>query len=480
MKGPDQQEQTKQKIGSIASKEERMKDTVRNSPGNLDLNQELRTRTKIKTPFPGAHGGMQSAFVGIALLANLWSVARADVVTDWNTAMNEYAAPLDGAGVLPPYIETRVYAMAHIAMLNAIEQAQQRHPGAANTEAAGVQAAHDVLVHEFAPGAGGFDTLLTSQLNAIPEGSAKANGIALGAQAAAQMLASRANDGSANPDAPYTPGPNPGDYQFTPPFDGPPFNGYAAGENWGMVTPFALRSGDQFRAPPPYRVTDLEYTFDVNEIKALGAANSAGRSDDQTQLAIFWYESCGLGWNRVARLLETQHPHDLAGSARVFATLNAALADGYIASIESKYTYNFWRPITAIRLAATDGNDLTSADPTWEPLLLTPPIPDYPSAHAAVGGAASAVLIAFYGDENTFTSESTMSAAFPNVEPRTFHHVSDAAKENAISRMMVGIHFRLACVRGYEQGLQVGNWVVRHLEPGQSHPNSNDADVGHK
>jgi hypothetical protein len=420
-----------------------------------DIPRGLRGKTRI---CPAA--------ITALLLCIALEVTSADVVTDWNVAMTDYATPLDAAGALAPYIETRAYAMAHIAMFQAIQGALGPHRDKTSPEAAAAQAAHDVLVHAFADGAAAFDTLLATELAAIPDGPAKANGVALGAEEASEMLASRVNDGSATPDAPYTPGPNPGDYQFTPPFDGPPFNGYVAGGNWGKVKPFLLKAGDQFRAPPPYGVTDLEYTFDLNEIKALGSLNSVGRSDDQTQLAIFWYESTGLGWNRIARILDAQHPRDLAGRAQLFAALNAALADAYIASIDSKFTYNFWRPITAIRKAATDGNDLTSADPTWEPLLLTPPIPDYPSAHAAVGGAASTVLIAFFGDEQTFSFTSSMSAAFPSVQPRTFHRISDAAKENAVSRMLVGIHFRLACRMGYEQGLKVGTWVVNHQRYG--------------
>jgi hypothetical protein len=396
-----------------------------------------------------------------ALVGLTASISRADVVLDWNVAMTDYATPLDAAATLPPYVETRVYAMAHIAMAEAIEDAQ-RKAVVANPEAAAAQAAHDVLVYEFADGAVGFDALLAAQLAAIPDGAAKKAGVAIGHDEAGEMLAARANDGSATPDAPYTPGPNPGDYQPTPPFDGPPFNGYVAGGNWGKVKPFVLKRADQFRASPPYKVTDLQYTFDLDEIKSLGSQTSVGRSDDQTKLAIFWYESCGLGWNRIARTLDAQNPRDLGGRAKLFAALNAALADGYIASIESKFTYNFWRPITAIRNAGTDGNDLTAGDPLWEPLLLTPPIPDYPSAHSTVGAAAATVLISFFGDDAPFTFTSSMSAAYPTVGPRTFNHLSYAAKENSTSRMFVGIHFRLACLRGYEQGLSVGRWVVEH------------------
>jgi hypothetical protein len=230
-----------------------------------------------------------------------------------------------------------------------------------------------------------------------------------------------------------------------------------------------LKRGDQFRAPPPYKVTDLAYTFDYNEVKAYGSVGSLVRTSDQTDLALFWYENSTFGWNRIARLIAAQHSLTLFEHAQLFASLNVAVFDAYIASFDSKYTDNFWRPITAIRLAATDGNDATVADAAWEPLLLTPPIPDYPSGHACAGGAASAVLISVFGDEQTFTFQSTMSLPSPQIQPRTFHRISDAAKENAFSRMLVGIHFRLACEVGLAQGIDVGTWVMQHEPLSKTH-----------
>jgi hypothetical protein len=350
--------------------------------------------------------------------------------------------------------------MAHIAMRNALAEHGNNH--GANDDAAVAQAAHDVLKLALPGGAAAFDALLALQLAAIPNGPAKTKGILLGADKAAEMIAARANDASASAEGPYAPGTNPGDYQFTAPFDGPPFNGYAAVPKWGSVKPFAMLRGDQFRVAPPYKVTDLAYTFDYNEIKVLGSTPSAARTPDQTALALFWYESSSYGWNRVARVIAAQHSLTLVERAQLYASLNAALADAYIAAIESKYTYNFWRPITAIQRAASDGNASTVPDPTWQPLLLTPPIPDYPSAHATAGGAAAAVLISVFGDAQTFTFSSTMSAAVPGLQPRTFHRISDAAKENAYSRMLVGIHFRLACEMGLAQGIAVGTWVAQH------------------
>ncbi len=391
--------------------------------------------------------------------------ALADVVIDWNVAMTHYSETLPPPGVAP-YLEARAYAMTHLAQRNAIELASKGNEGnpggPADVTAAGAQAAHDVLVAVFPDGAAAFDTLLNTQLAAIPDSPAKLLGQQIGAAAAAAMLAARADDGSATAEGPYTPGTDPGDYQFTPPFDGPPFNGYAAGTLWGNVTPFALKRGHQFRAPPPYKVTDLNYTFDFLEIKAFGSLNSPVRSEDQTALALFWYEGSTFGWNRLARIVAAPHALSVKENATLFALLNVAIADAYLASLDSKYAYNFWRPLTGIHAAATDGNPATEPDPAWQPLFLTPPIPDYPSGHACAGGAAAAVLIATFGDEQTFTLPSTMSFPFPWIQPRTFHRISDAAKENALSRMLVGIHFRLACEVGLEQGYDVGAWVVKH------------------
>lgn len=403
----------------------------------------------------------------------LTSFARADVVTDWNTAMTHASEILPAPGI-PPFLESRLFAMAHIAMFNAVSEITPHHSEAGaksrgNAIAAAAQAAHDVLVNQPLGSNAAFDELLAQELATIPSGADKDRGIAVGAAAAAAMLRSRANDGSATAEHPYTPGTNPGDYQFTPPFDGPPFNGYAAVPKWGQVTPFVMKTGSQFRCGPPYRVGDLAYTFDLTEIAALGSANSADRTPDQKALALFWYENCGMGWNRIARELAGQQSNSVLEHARLFASLNAALADGYISAIEAKYTYNFWRPITAIRRADADGNELTHATVDWEPLFLTPPVPDYPSAHACAGGAAAAVLISFFGDNRTFTIPSTMAVPFPIVQPRTFHSISDAAKENALSRMLVGIHFRNACLTGLEQGEKVGNWVVKHASYANSH-----------
>ena len=401
----------------------------------------------------------------IALFGTATPRAFADVVVDWNSAMTQFNEGLTPPGMPgSPPIELRAYAMAHIALFNAVEEAMQKKAG---TEAAAARAAHDVLVKALPAGAALFDALLAKQLSALPEGPEKNLGLQIGTQAASAMLAARANDGAAKGEGPYKPGTNPGNYQFTPPFDehAPPGGTppYAHFPNLGGVTPFVLRSGEQFRAPPPYTVRDPEYVFEFNEVKAFGARNSAVRTSDQTEMAQFWYEMSYFSWNRIARILVSQSSGSLLDHARLFAALNAAMADALIAGFDSKYAHNFWRPVTAIHEAAKDDNNLTAADPAWEPLMLTPPMPDYISTHAAMGAAASVVLIWFFhGDDHPFSLTSTMAGAIPGLHARAFSRISDAAVVCALSRLYAGIHFRLACLSGLSQGRNVGAWVVQH------------------
>lgn len=393
------------------------------------------------------------------------SVAFADVVIDWNAAMNQYVETRTPPGMAgAPPLELRAYAMTHVAMYNAIAEAAKSH---ANAEAAGAQAAHDVLVKTLAGGAAAFDALLAKQLAAIPDGTGKVVGVQIGAKAGAEMLAARADDGADKGEGPYKPGSKPGDYQYTAPFDvmAPPglTPPYAHFPNLPKVTPFVLKSSDQFRAPPPYTVRDPEYVFEYDEVRALGGKQSVVRTPDQTEMAQFWYEMSQFTWNRLARVLAERQPDTVLDHARLFAALNAAMADAIIAGFDSKYAHNFWRPVTAIHEAARDDNNLTSPDAAWEPLMLTPPMPDYISTHASQAAAASVVLIWFFhGDEQTFTLSSTMAGAVPGLHPRTFHRISDAAVECALSRVYAGIHFRLACITGLTQGHSVGAWVVQH------------------
>jgi hypothetical protein len=227
---------------------------------------------------------------------------------------------------------------------------------------------------------------------------------------------------------------------------------------------FSLETHDQFRSGPPPALTSSTYTKDFNEVKLLGDINSTVRTADQTAYALWWFEYADMGWNRIARIQAESNKIGLWATARMFALLNMALADGYTAFLDSKYFYNFWRPYTAIRAAATDGNDKTAPDADWEPLLTTPPVPDYPSGHCTLANAAATVLAYFFGNHSPFSMTST--TASPAGAVRSFDSFKKAADENADSRVMVGIHFRFACVAGQKQGDQIGKWTVQHhLEP---------------
>jgi membrane-associated phospholipid phosphatase len=401
-----------------------------------------------------------AVLIGLTLLmpARAFATGSADSIERWNIAMTDFSAGLPPPG-LPPFVEMRVYAMAHIAMLDAVKSAMRPYnAGFTSVDAAVAAAAHDVLVAEFGIFFGSntpFDSTYTVELAAISAGTAKNRGISLGQAAAAAMLASRASEdvlGAIN--APYTPGTEPGDYQPTPPTNFVSFAG------WGALSTFGVRSSAQFRAPRPYSLQSLEYAMDVNEIAVLGKAGVSARTSDQTAIAFFWFENGSFAWNRIARKISGGM--SLMQHARLYAALNAAMSDAIATTLESKFYYNFWRPLTAIRAADTDGNPLTVKDPYWEPAFITPPVPDYPSGHAAAGAAAAEVLSALIEANHPFqhTSTTAAGAGADATLTRSYDSVFDAARENAFSRMLVGIHFRRACTVGLQQGRDVARYVL--------------------
>ena len=211
-------------------------------------------------------------------------------------------------------------------------------------------------------------------------------------------------------------------------------------------------------------LTSQEYATAFNEVKTLGKLNSVTRTPDQTAYSKFWYEFSEAGWNRVARTVVINKKLNLLEAARLFALVDMAIADAYTAGWESKFHHNFWRPYTAIRKADIDGNNATAVDAGWEPSEPTPPVQDYPSTHSALGNAAATVLAKVLGDNTAFTMSSP--TAFPAGSTRSFQSFSQAANENADSRVMAGIHFRFSCVAGQELGNKIGAWTVaNHLKP---------------
>lgn len=398
---------------------------------------------------------------------NTWCAARCDqIVMDWNQQTHQVIKAANG--YQDPMAASRVLAMVHLAMHDAVNAAQPRYrtyayqpktpagkTGADATVAAAV-AAHDVLVAMFPKQQEMLRATLDATLHDAGIGAAVMDGKALGAAAAAAMLTRRANDGSRADEA-YKPGTRPGEYQFVPGFD------FVAAPHWRTVTPFTMRAPEQFRVVAPPALASTAYVIDLNEVKATGSkAAHAKRSAEQTQYAAYWYEFSDSGWNRIARNVARNKPQDLWQRARTFALLNAVMADAYIAGWDSKLHYNLWRPVTAIRQAASDGNPATHADANWEPMLPTPPVQDYPSTHSALGAAAAVVLAqAFGSDRVSFTMASP--SALPEAPARTFASFSAAAKENADSRVRAGLHFRFATTAGLQLGEQIGRQAARDI-----------------
>jgi hypothetical protein len=341
-------------------------------------------------------------------------------------------------------------------------------PGVSTTsaDAAAAQAAHDVAYALYTQPADRtrFDELLAAQLAEVPDGPAETDGIALGQYVAAQMLAWRANDHSGD-SVPYTPGTDPGDWQPTPrpgPTPGTELPGLpAATPQWPDVTPFALASGDQFRPGPPPALTSADYATAFQEVKAIGSITSTTRTPEQTEIAFFW---AGVGvtnagvaiWNQITQTVAASHHLSLADSARLFALVGVANADAFIASFDAKYTYNFWRPVTAIRAADTDGNPATIQDPTWTPLITTPNHPSYGSNHSTQSRAAAEALAAFFGTDHV-----SFTATWAGVE-RSFTKFTDAAKEAGKSRIYAGIHWSFDMAIGEQVGRKVGQYVADH------------------
>ncbi|KGN42809.1 vanadium-dependent haloperoxidase [Knoellia aerolata] len=413
------------------------------------------------------------------------SVSGAAVI-EWNARAAEAALACALAPANNPLHESRMYAMMHLAIhdsLNAIKgraepyayraRAKGAAPLAAIAAAARgtLVAAVSTLPEPFSACAAtevpAIEASYAAALAEVPDGAAKNRGVALGTAAAQAIVALRTGDGSDTPlfDTAYPQGTEPGEYRFTSP-DLP----FAFAPGWGDVTPFALRSARQFRSDEPYPLESRAYARDFNEVKALGGDGTttpSARTADQTEVARFWVESSPLLWNRLARSLAEQRGLDAWQAARLFGLLDMALADGYIGTFDQKYDQNFWRPVTAIREAGSDGNPRTSPDPTWTPLVTTPPIPDHDSGHAVEGGAAAAVLRGFFGSDRahftlcSHTLPPGQTCTDPDPVMRSFHRFSQAASENADSRVLVGFHFRHASTSGTEHGTKIGRYVVR-------------------
>jgi membrane-associated phospholipid phosphatase len=380
-------------------------------------------------------------------------------VIDWNQVLLSIVST---PGAQPANIQpTRNFAILHVAIYDAVDSIDRSHdpyriavhaPGDASETAAADAAAHAALVGLYPALQGTLDGDYAAELAKVPDGPAKDEGVRVGETVAHDVLAIRADDGSATPAPPFVSGTSPGSYQPTPPnLPTPVFT------TWGQVRPFVLDSGSQFRVPPPPALTSPDYAAALNEVQSLGSATSTTRTADQTQIGLFWNPPIQNFWNAIADQVAAAHGSDLPTTARLFALLNLSFADSAIAFYDSKYTYQLWRPVTAIRAADTDGNPATVADPSWLPLTgTTPADPSYPGAHSTISAAGADVLASFYGDRQRFT---VTSPALPGVT-RSFTSFGAAALEAGLSRIYAGVHTRLDHVAGARLGDQVARFVL--------------------
>jgi len=398
------------------------------------------------------------------------AAASANPVIEWNRTL---LVIVRTPGAQQPTIHsTRSFAMLHAAIFDAVNNIDRdfepyavRHPHVsrrASAHAAADQAAHDVLVALYPAFTTTLDSELQQDLAQIPNGRDKGDGIEEGQDVAAAILALRSNDGSAAVLPPFAPKNQPGSYQLTPPNFAP-----ADFIQWPNVTPFALARANEFRPAPPPQLTSDEYTLSFNEVKSLGLISSATRTADQTQIGQFWNGNIQDFWNEIAQTAVLAHHLNLEQSAHLFALLNISLADTAIAFFDAKYTYDLWRPVTAIQMAATDNNPETEPDPAWIPLTTkTAPDPSYPGAHSAISAAAAEVLRLSLGDPITFdvTSESVAGTS------RHFTSFSEAGEEAGLSRIYAGQHFRFDHLVGKRLGQQVARSVLSSvLQPKRDH-----------
>ena len=396
----------------------------------------------------------------------------ADEVLDWNA--HAAKAIVTVGGQVPPRALIRL-AMVHLAIYDAVNAIEGAPFGGyasvpavdrpASEEAATAAAAHDVLVALFPAQVADLDAKYAASLAALPDGSAKANGIVVGHQAASAILIKRAGDGR-DATMNYTPGSGPGVWVPTP----PAFLAALAPET-PFVQPFAINSASQFRPESPFSLSSEDWARDYNEIKALGPAIGSIRTPEQTDVARFWSDNPPLQWNRAWRALSVAKGLGLADNARYFAMLATASADALIACWDAKYFYNFWRPVTAIRAGDTDGNAETAPDPAWIGLVITPNHPEYPAAHGCFSAASTETLNYLFGSDEVGLSMDSNVAGLVN-PIRTYNRLSDALEEVLNARIYGGMHYRNSTRVGAHLGKQVSRFTTRHFfRPAKHHGN---------
>jgi hypothetical protein len=429
------------------------------------------TRTSERRVLNHRRRGLVAALVAAALLStSVGSIeasasppqAAADpkVVSDWNAVAFDTIIVDAGKMNAEAFMW---FAFEQAAVYNAVVGITRRYelynwdvrgPRAASPQAAAAVAAHDVLLEYFPASQVRLDTALATSLGEIPDGDAKDQGIRYGERAADRLIELRVDDGRFAPvtfDVPLAPGV----WRPTPPAFAPFFDPWMA-----RLRPLLLDSPSQFRPGPPPALTSATYTEDFNEVKAVGSLTSTVRTPDQAATAAFIAGSTFPLVSSSLRDLAARHQLDISDSARLFAAIDMSAADAVITSWDSKLEFGYWRPVTAIRLADTDGNPDTVQDPTWLPLLATPPYPEYASGLTAIMGAVTRALTGILGGDRIDVKITVGGTT------RTYELASQLSQDAIDARVWSGIHFRTADVVGNEMGTQVGDWALdNYFEP---------------
>jgi len=401
-------------------------------------------------------------------------------VVQWNR--NLLAIVRTPGAQTPTIHPTRSFAMMHAAVYDAVNSIEETHhpylvdiqgwSHRASQEAAAASAAHEVRMALYPSLQSTLDAEFQQSLEQVSDGPHKEQGIAIGQLVGDQIVAFRSTDGSNGQPPPFVFGTAPGDYESTPPnFPKPQFT------EWSKVTPFALQQASQFRPGPPPALTSGTYREAFNEVKSFGIAHSSSATTDEMLTGRFWNGAIQNYWNEIAQTATLAEHLSTAQSARLFALLNLTFADGVIAFYDAKYTYDFWRPITAIRAADIDGNPEKAADANWLPEVgNTTPDPSYPGAHAVIATAGAVVLGSFFGtDQFSFNVTSEVLAGVQ----RSFTAFSAAAEEATLSRIFAGVHFRTDLMAGQQLGSDVANFVVSNFLAPHSRETSERSDDIH-
>jgi hypothetical protein len=417
------------------------------------------TQASVAAVMPRLLKRVSAAVAVAAVLLSSPATAAADVVLDWNSIALATTATQN------PFNQARLLAITQLAVFEAVNAVTGRYepylgtvvaPAGASAEAAAVAAAHAVLKYYSPANAATLDAARAASLAAIRNGSAKSAGIATGEAAAAAMILARGNDGSNLPTFSVPASTDPGVWQKTP--GCPPAGG--AFLNWRDVTPFGIERAEDFLADPPPALTSNRYAKDYNEVKRVGRSDSADRPQDRSDVARFFaLSSPGYVLNLAASQISIAQRRSLSHNARTFALLNMAINDSFIASFATKYHYNGWRPETAIRAGALDGNRKTDPDTDWQPFIVAPCFPGYTSNHAGGSYGGAAILERIYGPGCHRLTIS--NATVPGIVLR-YSRLAELTADIDDARIYGGIHFRFEQEGGARLGRGVARYVYTH------------------